>query len=312
MDTILVTGGTGLVGSAINKIKYDYPKYQFIFSSSKDCNLLNWDNTMAFFQEIKPDYVIHLAGNVGGLFKNMNFKVQMLEHNILINVNVLRAAHETKVKKLIACLSTCIFPDQISYPIDETMLHCGPPHSSNDAYAYAKRLLEIQCKAYQEQYGDNFICIIPTNIYGPNDNYNLLDAHVIPALIHKCYLAKERSEPFIVAGTGKPLRQFMYSGDLARLIIMVLDKYNNQESIILSVGEEDELSIEYVARTIARYFDYEHMIQFDSTKPDGQFKKTANNSKLIKNFGEYSFIPFEDGIKETVQWFINNYDMCRK
>jgi len=151
METILVTGGTGLIGSAINRIKENYPEYRFVFLSSKECDLLKWEDTIAYFRKISPDYVIHLAGNVGGLFKNMKFKVQMLEHNVLINVNVLRAAHEIKVKKLIACLSTCIFPDKISYPINETMLHNGPPHFSNDAYAYAKRLLEIQCKSYQEQ-----------------------------------------------------------------------------------------------------------------------------------------------------------------
>ena len=120
------------------------------------------------------------------------------EKNILINMNVLKVCHEIKVKKLVSCLSTCIFPDKTSYPIDETMLHDGPPHTSNDAYAYAKRMLEIQSKAYQQQYDDNFICVIPTNIYGEHDNYSIECGHVIPALIHKCYLAKQENKPFVV------------------------------------------------------------------------------------------------------------------
>ena len=128
-----------------------------------------------------------------------------------MNDNVLSCSHKYGIKKVVSCLSTCIFPDKTTYPINETMLHNGPPHLSNDAYAYSKRMLEVQSKAYQEQYGDNFICVIPTNIYGENDNYNLENAHVIPALIHKCYNAKKNNKKFIVCGTGSPLRQFIYS-----------------------------------------------------------------------------------------------------
>ncbi len=309
---ILVTGGTGLVGSAIQSIVHLYPQYQFIFLSSKDCNLTNWDQTIQYFNLIKPDYIIHLAAMVGGLFKNMKWKVDMLENNIAINSNVLKAAHQVQVKKLIACLSTCIFPDKTTYPINESMLHNGPPHFSNDAYAHAKRLLEVQCKAYQEQYSDNFVCVIPTNIYGPGDNYNLEDAHVIPALIHKCYLAKQSASPFVIAGTGKPLRQFIYSEDLAKLFMWVLENYNDKSSIILSVGEKDEVSIGYIGKLIAQLFDYNHMITFDETKPDGQYKKTADNSKLMSLYGNFEFTKITVGIEKSIQWFCDNYDKCRK
>lgn len=312
MDTILVTGGKGLVGFAIQNISNNYPQYKFIYLSSIDCDLTKWDDTIAYFQKIKPTFVIHLAANVGGLFKNMNYKVEMLEINVMININVLKASHMVNVKKLIGCLSTCIFPDKTTYPINESMLQNGPPHSSNDAYAYAKRLLEIHTKAYHEEYNDNFVCIIPTNIYGPYDNYNLNDAHVIPALIHKCYLAKKMSKPFIVSGSGRPLRQFIYSEDLAKLIMLVLEKYNSNDSIILSVDENHEVSIEYIARQIAQCFEYEDMIQFDTSLSDGQYKKTADNSKMIQNFGEFNFIPIGTGIKKSVEWFINNYNTCRK
>jgi GDP-L-fucose synthase len=303
---ILVTGGTGLVGYAINQIKNQYVNYDFLFIGSKDCDLTNFEQTRTFFARVKPDYVIHLAAYVGGLFKNMNYKVEMLEKNLLINFNVLKCCHDFQVKKCISCLSTCIFPDKTTYPINETMLHDGPPHNSNYSYAYAKRMLEIHSRAYREQYGDNFICIIPTNIYGPNDNYDLENAHVIPALIHRCYLNKQKNEPFIVRGSGKPLRQFIYSEDLAKLIMWTLEKYDDTESLILSVGEKDEISIETVAREIARNFDYEHMIQFDANFSDGQYKKTADNSKLIKLIDDYEFVSIEEGMKMSVEWFIQN------
>ena len=307
---ILVTGGTGLVGKAIESISKNY-NYEFKFLSSKDCDLTDYIQTKKLFEKEKPDYVIHLAGCVGGLFKNIKSNVDMFEKNLLINTNVLRCSHKNKVKKLISCLSTCIFPDQIIYPINENMLHLGPPHNSNFGYTYAKRMLEVHSRAYREQYNDNFICIIPTNIYGEHDNYSLSDGHVIPALTHQCYLAKKENRPFIVKGSGKPLRQFMYSKDLAELIMWTLEKYRKKENIILSVSEEDEISIEQVALSIARSFDYENL-QFDTHYSDGQYKKTADNSKLMKLIGKYKFTPFDEGIKRNVTWFINNYDQCRK
>ena len=300
-----------MVGYGIQQIQNNF-NHKFIFMSSKDCDLSNYEITLNYFEKINPDYVIHLAAYVGGLFKNMNYKVDMLEKNLIMNYNVLKVCHNLKIKKVVSCLSTCIFPDDTTYPINENMLHNGPPHNSNDAYAYSKRLLEIHSKAYQEQYGDNFICVIPTNIYGENDNYSIEGGHVIPGLIHKCYLAKQNNEKFMVWGSGKPLRQFIYSQDLGRLIMWVLEKYDEKDSIILSVGEKEEVSIEYVARQIAKAYDYEHMIDFDITKSDGQFKKTADNSKLMNLYGEYKFMNIEEGIKRSVNWFVENYDKCRK
>ena len=173
-------------------------------------------------------------------------------------------------------------------------------------------MLEVQSKAYQEQYKDNFVCVIPTNIYGENDNYSLEDGHVIPALIHKCYLAKQNNEKFIVRGTGKPLRQFIYSTDLAKLMLWVLESYDEKDSIILSVGEEEEMSIGDVARLVAKEFDYEHMMAFDDSYSDGQFKKTADNSKLMSLYSDFKFTNMEEGMRNSVKWFIDHYDICRK
>lgn len=324
---ILVTGGSGLVGQAIKKIVNEHDEnyknnHSYLFLSSKECDLTNYQATYNFFEKYKPDYVIHLAAYVGGLFRNMNHKVEMYEKNIQINHNVVKVCHELCVIKVICCLSTCIFPDKTTYPIDETMLHNGPPHNSNNAYAYAKRMLEVQCRAYNEQYGSNFVCVIPTNIYGEYDNFSLTDGHVIPALIHKCYLAKQRGEKFMVCGTGKPLRQFIYSIDLAKLILLILEHYEEKTPIILSVDEKDETSIAEIARLIAKEFDYEHMLVFDSSYSDGQYKKTANNAKLKKVLekiqneyeikSEFKFTPLSKGLPKTIKWFIENYDHCRR
>jgi GDP-L-fucose synthase len=308
---VLVTGSSGLVGSAIKNISPDYP-YDFIFVSSKDADLTDYMQTYRLFSKHKPDYVIHLAACVGGLFKNMNYKVDMFEKNTLINFNVVKYSHTFKVKKLVCCLSTCIFPDKTTYPINETMLHDGPPHSSNDAYAYAKRMLEIHCKTYQDQFDDNFICVIPTNIYGPNDNYNLEDGHVIPALTHRCYLAKKEGKPFRVLGSGTPLRQFIYSDDLAKLFMWTLENYNEKESLILSVGEKNEVAIKDIALEIAKSFDYEHMMEFDTRYSDGQYKKTADNTKLINLIGDFEFTRIDQGIRKNTEWFIKNFEDARK
>lgn len=303
--TVLVTGGTGLVGHAIHKASASYDM-DFIFISSKEYNLLEFEQAKQMFEKYQPTYVIHLAACVGGLYKNMNNKVEMLEKNLMINYNVIKLAHQFKVTKLIACLSTCIFPDSIdSYPINEEMLHNGPPHDSNYAYAYAKRMLEIHCRVYREQYGDDFICITPTNIYGPYDNFDLENGHVLPSLIHKCYLAKKNNEKFIIRGTGKPLRQFIFSEDLARLILLLLNKGMKEDNIILSVSENQENSIEDVARIIARKYNYEHMIEFDASYSDGQYKKTVTNEKLRNLLGfDYTFTTLQDGISKTIDWFI--------
>ena len=315
METILVTGGTGLVGSAIKKVSEINKEYKFIFLSSKDCNLEDYNKTFNMFKEHKPKYVIHLAAKVGGLFKNMNHKVEMFESNMMINMNVLKCCYKFNVKKCISCLSTCIFPDKTSYPINESMLHNGAPHSSNDAYAYAKRMIEVLSESYNQQYKTNFSCIIPTNIYGPHDNYHLEDAHVVPALIHKAYIAKQNNDSLKVRGSGTPLRQFIYSEDLAKLILWYLLETESKDTIILSVGEEDEVSIGNVASIISKENNID--IEFQKEYSDGQFKKTADNRKLIKMYKEttgedFKFTPIDIGLKKSIKWFNDNFNNCRK
>ena len=217
-----------------------------------------------------------------------------------------------KVEKLVSFLSTCIFPDKTSYPIDETMLHDGPPHPSNEGYAYAKRLIDTMNRAYAEEYGCNFTSIIPTNIYGPHDNFSIQNGHVIPGLIHKCYLAKKNNTPFTIWGSGSPLRQFIYSRDLAELTVWVLREYHNPDAITLSVDESAEVSIRDVALAVAKAMEFEGEVLFDTNKADGQFKKTAANNKLRMHLPDYKFTTMEDGVKKAVDWFVEHYEVARK
>jgi GDP-L-fucose synthase len=313
MKTILVTGGSGLVGNAIKTLEKEFVNYNFLFLNSKICDLTKYNELIILFNTIKPDIIIHLAACVGGLFKNISQKVKMFEDNILINTHVIKAANAVGVKDLIACLSTCVFPDKTEYPIDETMLNNGPPHHSNEGYAYSKRMMELHCKLYNETYGTNYICIIPTNIYGPHDNFSLEDGHVIPSLIHKCYLAKKEGIPFEVKGSGRPLRQFIYSMDLAKLIMLILE---NNELIGTGVGNiilspVEEYSIREVAELINSHFGNE--IVFNQSYSDGQYRKTADNSKLKKLLKKvnFEFTDLKDGISQSVNFFITNRDNLR-
>jgi len=319
-STIIVTGGAGLFGKGIESHillnKEKHANERWIFLNSKHGDLRKLEDTRKIFQEFKPTHVIHLAAMVGGLYKNMARKLEFFRDNSAMNDNILLCCSEYKVKKCVSCLSTCIFPDKITYPIDETMIHLGPPHPSNEGYAYAKRMLDVLNRCWNEKEGPEgckFLSVIPTNIYGPHDNYHLEDSHVIPGLIHKCYLAKKKGEPFVVFGTGKPLRQFIYSEDLGALIVWVLEKYNDISSpIILSVGEQEEVSIADVAQLVADAMGYTSGLKFDTTKSDGQFKKTASNKKLMGLNPTFKFTPIQEGIKKSVDWFVQNYDSARK
>ena len=240
-------------------------------------------------------------------------KVEFFRENILINDNVMECCRIYKVEKLVSMLSTCIFPDKTTYPIDETMLHDGPPHPSNEGYAYAKRLIDTMNRAYAEEYNCNFTSIIPTNIYGPDDNFSIKNGHVIPGLIHKCYNAKKDNGKFEIWGSGTPLRQFIYSRDLAELTVWVMREYHQPTPITLSVDEEAEVSIKDVALSVAKAMNFpEENIVFDTSKADGQFKKTASNSKLRSLKPDYKFITIDDGIQRAVDWFVENYETARK
>lgn len=315
-DVIVVTGGSGLFGSAIKEmvLKFKVPgKWHFL--NSKDADLRYYEQTKSLFEKLRPTYVIHLAAFVGGLFRNMSYKVDFWLDNVNMNNNVLKCSHDFHVKKVVSCLSTCVFPDKIEkYPFDESVLHEGPPHFSNDAYAYSKRMLALLGKWYNDQYpnGTKFTSVIPTNLFGPNDNFNVEHGHVLPGLIHKCYISQKEDKDFVVFGTGKPLRQFLYSYDAAEMLLFVLLNHEHGDPILLTVGENDEKSIGEMAEMIKDAFQLKQKMVFDTTKADGQYKKTASNKTFMSLFPQFKYTPLETSIHETVTWFLRNYDLCRK
>lgn len=311
---ILVTGGSGLVGQAIKQISKQekLPNEEWVFLSSSDGDLTDRAATQAIFDKYKPTHVIHLAALVGGLFKNLRQNLDMFRQNMQINDNVLDCCFQNGVKKCVSCLSTCIFPDKTTYPIDETMVHNGPPHDSNFGYSYAKRMIDVMNKGYKEQHGCSYTSVVPCNVYGPHDNFNLEDGHVLPGLVHKLYVAKRDKTKFTVWGTGSPRRQFIYSLDLARLFMLVLREYEDSAPIILSVDESDEVSIKEVAEMVAEAVGFTEGFEFDTSRSDGQFKKTASNAKLRKLWPDFKFTPIQDAIKETCDWFAANYETARK
>ena len=300
MKKLLVTGGQGLVGSSINA------EYKI----GREFDLINFEETQKMFKKYKPTHVIHCAGKVGGVGGNMNHKGEYFYNNIMINTNVIEYARRNGVEKLVSFLSTCVFPDNVEYPLTESKIHLGEPHNSNYPYAYAKRMADIQIRAYREQYGLNYVSVIPTNIYGPNDNFSLTHGHVMPMLIHKLYLAQQNNTDFTVWGSGNPLREFIYSKDIAKLSEWAIDNYNELEPIIFSTSEE--ISIKDLVDLLVKEFNFKGKVIFDSSKPDGQFRKPSDNSKLKSYLPDFKFTPIEDGIKETVNWFIKNYENVRK
>ncbi|GMF64943.1 unnamed protein product [Phytophthora lilii] len=311
---VLVTGGTGLVGRALQRVVAAEGASQdrWHFVGSRDADLRDAAQTRVLFERVRPTHVLHLAALVGGLFHNLSRKVDFFRENMVINDSVLQCCQQFRVQKLVSCLSTCVFPAETTYPLDESMLHNGRAHSSNEGYAMAKRLIDTLNRCYADQFGCKFTSVIPTNIYGPHDNFNIDEGHVVPGLIHKCYLAKRDSTPFVIWGSGKPLRQFISSNDVARLMLWTLDNYDSVEPLILSVDEHDEVSIGDVAREIAAAMEFKGEIVFDTSKADGQFKKTASNAKLRRLLPNFQFTPIYKGIKETTEWFEANYDNARK
>ena len=302
---ILVTGGNGLVGSCFFDYDQKYHLWGRLNCDLRDKNRLKQKKIGKWYNGI-----IHTAAKVGGVGSNMTYKGEFFYDNIMMNTNIIETAREEGIENLVVFLSTCIFPDDVEYPLSEDKIHLGPPHNSNDAYAYAKRMADIQIRAYREQYGLNYKCVIPTNIYGINDNFNIDNGHVIPSLIHKCYLAKINNEPLIVWGTGKPLREFIYNKDVAKLTTWVLENYNESEPIILSPSEE--ISIKELVNMIVDIMDFKGDVIWDDTKPDGQYRKPTDNSKLRKYLPDFEFTPLYDGLRETINWFINNYEKVRK
>ena len=309
-ERILITGGTGLVGTALGEAYNSAYDLGIASIGSSQYNLTSNSEVNLMFMNHQPRKVIHAAAKVGGLGSNMKYKGQYFYENLMINANVIDQAYHWGVNRLVAFLTTCAFPAEVEYPLDHTKIHLGEPHESNFGYAYAKRMAEVQIRAYREQYGVKYSCVIPTNIYGPNDNFSLEHGHVVPMLIHKLYKAQRDGTDFTVWGSGKPLREFIFSRDVAELTQWVLDNYDGEDPLILSTS--DEISIEHLVDLLVKEFKFTGKVKFDRSKPDGQYRKPSDNSLIKSLVPTFEFTPIEEGIKETVQWFKENYDTARR
>ena len=311
---VLITGATGLVGTAIkNYLKQretsEFSSDDVVFISSKDYDLRRPEQVQMMFTKYKPKNVIHLAGMVGGVQDNSTRQAEFYTNNTYINTNVLHFCHKHEVSKVLCMLSSCIYPDSVEYPIKEECLHNGPPHESNFGYAYSKRMLEVQMRAYRNQYGCNFFGVIPTNIFGENDNYNLTTSHVIPAIIRKVYDAMILDKDSInLWGDGTPQRQFSYSADIAKILVSLIE--NDHDHDLINIGDETERSIQDVASTICDAFGFTGDIIWDSEMPNGQQRKPVDMS-LIKELGLYEFSDFTESISKSCAWFEDNQQAAR-
>lgn len=304
---ILITGGTGLVGSAFNKIKTEHRLISF---GSDQYNLLREQDADDMIYRAQPDAIIHLAAKVGGVKGNSDYVEDFFYKNMIMNLNVLNWARIYKVPKVLSMLSTCIYPDNPSYPLTEDQIHAGEPHQSNFGYAYAKRMLEVHSRAIRQQYGLNYITAVPNNIYGPHDNFDLENGHVVPAIFRKLWEAKLEGTNPSFWGSGAPLREFTYSKDIARALLLLVENYEGEDPI--NIGTTGEISIFNLVSKVADSLGIDQPNEiWDTSKPEGQFRKPSCNKKFIDMFPDFEYTDIETGLKETADWFKKEYPNVR-
>lgn len=297
----LITGGQGLLGSAFN---FGHKP------TRKELDCLNYEQLTNFIKNNKIDSIVHAAARVGGVKANTDFVYDFFADNISMSINVMNACKEFNIKKNIFIISTCAFPTTAPLPLSETYLHFGEPHHTNFGYAYAKRMLEVGSRALNQQYNINSSCVIPCNLYGEHDNYNLQSGHVIPSLIHKCWIAKNTNSTLEIWGSGKAEREFIYVNDFAKIIDELMhQKAHVQDTMIIS--PENTHTIEEIVHYIVKIFNFKGNVFFDKTKPEGIIKKNSNNSIFRKYFKDFKFTDLEIGLSNNIEFFIKNYESLR-
>jgi GDP-L-fucose synthase len=296
-DKIYIAGHHGMVGSAITRQLNREGYTNLIFRNSKELDLRNQDAVHSFFEEAKPDYVFLAAAKVGGILANDIYRADFLYENLMIESNIIHAAWKNSVKKLLFLGSSCIYPKLAPQPLKEEYLLTGLLEETNEPYAVAKIAGIKLCDAFRAQYGCNFISAMPTNLYGPNDHYDLKNSHVLPALIRKFHEAKVNKEPYVtIWGTGEPRREFLHVDDVADACIFLMNNFN--EPGLVNVGVGEDLSILELAKMIAGITGYTGSIQKDLSKPDGTPRKLMDVSKM-KLLGWQARISLETGIREV-------------
>ena len=301
---IYVAGHNGMVGSAIVRALKNHGFSDIIVRSSKELNLTRQNEVENFFTYEKPEYVFLAAAKVGGIYANSTYPAEFIYDNLMIECNVIHASYQNKVRKLLFLGSSCIYPKLSPQPIKEEYLLSGYLEPTNEAYAIAKISGIELCKFYREQYGCDFISVMPTNLYGPNDNFHLENSHVLPALIRKFHEAKINNyNKVVVWGTGKARREFLYVDDLAEACIFLMKEYSGETH--LNIGTGMDLEIKELAEIIKNIVNYKGEIVYDFLKPDGTPQKLLDVSKINK-IGWKAKTDLLDGITKTYQWYVNN------
>ncbi len=309
-DKIFVAGHNGLVGSAILRKLQKKGYKNIITRTRKELDLLNQTKVNNFFKKEKPTYVFMAGAKVGGIMANKNYPADFIYENLMVNANIINASYKNNVKKLIFLGSSCIYPKMAPQPIKEEFLLTSPLEKSNEAYAIAKIAGIKMCDYYNQQYNTKFISVMPTNLYGPNDNFHIENSHVLPALIRKFHEAKINNDKKIILwGTGKPKREFLHVDDLADALIFIMNNYKKLEMINIGTGED--LSIFSLAKTIKKIVGFKGKIEWDKTKPDGTPRKLLN-IKRLNELGWHAKIDLNIGIKNTYKWFLKNQNNIRK
>tara|TARA_R110001592_G_scaffold188358_4_gene433550 strand:+ start:21688 stop:22626 length:939 start_codon:yes stop_codon:yes gene_type:complete len=303
---ILVTGGTGMVGSAFNNIKTGH---HLILYGSDAYDLRDKNQVDDMFYKNKVDAVIHLAAKVGGVKGNTDYISDFFYDNIMINTNLLNSAKNYNVPKLVSLMSTCVYPDNVTYPLTENQIHYGEPHKSNFGYAYAKRMLDVHSRALREQYGYNYVTAIPNNMYGLNDCFDLSNGHVIPSIIRKIWEAKNKNVPPVFWGDGLSLREFTYAEDVARILLWMVENYNQESP--LNIGSTGEISISDIVEKVKNIIGYEGVVNWDPSMPKGQFRKPSNNTRFRTLSPDFKYTNIDVGLSKTCEWFQDKYPDIR-
>ena len=309
---IFIAGHRGMVGSAVLSKMSELGYNNIVTKTRQEVNLLDQKSVESFFEQEKLDAVILCAAKVGGILANNDYKADFIYQNLQIAANIIHYAHESGVQKLINLGSSCIYPKEADLPIKEEYLLTGLLEKTNDAYAIAKIAALKMCESYYDQYGENYYSLMPCNLYGINDNFDLASSHVLPAFIRKVHEAKQANSTSVeVWGSGKPMREFLFTEDLAQSIVFCLENVQAEDIYSqgishLNCGSNDEVTILDLMETIKKVIGYKGEITFDSSKPDGTFRKKMDNSRLF-NLGVNHSFNLESGLKKTYDWFIKNY-----
>lgn len=307
MMKVLVTG-SGLLGTAVRKVSDQYKDYNFIFPERYRWDLTQPKKVEWLINAYKPDIIIHTSAKVGGIKLNTQKPETMFYDNMMMTCNVIHYAALAGVKKVVAFGSTCAFDNGLS-EITELSAQEGQPYISNYAYGYAKRMTEINLRSAKDQYGMDYAYYVPVSMYGPGDQFNLDNAHVIPSLIHKCRIAMDNDEPLKIWGDGSPLRELLFAEDMAKIILLLLDK----EVGTCIVGSGEEVSIRTMVDEITEAMGFSGCLVWETDRPNGQLRRApSRTNKLRSLLGDFKFTPFVDGLKQTVGWFQENYPDVRE